>query len=142
MAGGKLGGAIMGLVANVIGTAGTVRDVVKTVRDRKGGEKKEKSQRLKKMAVFRGAMQQMAMLPPLSFGALQAAANTGINVAEDTANAAEQYAAVFASLEAANVNMVDFLYAIHKGNFGGADDQGNALSAKQSLQNAYQAMEF
>ena len=142
MAGGKLGGAIVGLVANAIGAVGTVRDVVKTVRDSKDGGKGEQDQRMKKMRVFRGAMWQMAMLPPLSYGALQAAAKTGINVSDDTANTAEQYAAVFSSLEAANVNMVDFLYAIQKGNFGGTDALGNTLSVKQSLENTYNAMEL
>ena len=70
------------------------------------------------------------------------AAQNGFHLSDDTMNAAEQYAAVFASLEAANVNMVDFLYALHTGKFGGKDDQGNAITTENSLKAAYSAMEF
>ena len=97
---------------------------------------------MKKMRVFRGAMWQMAMLPPLSYGALQAAAKTGINVSDDTANTAEQYAAVFSSLEAANVNMVDFLYAIHMGGFGSETAPGQQKSVDDSLKDMYKKLSF
>ena len=141
MAGKKLGGAIVGLVANAIGAVGSIRDTVKTIRgEGSTAEEKEKQQRENQVFVFKGAIQQMAMLPPLSFGALQAAAKNKLNMSEETMIAAEQYAAVFASLEAANVNMVDFLYAIHKGNFGGKDEQGNARTVRQSLEDTYTAM--
>ena len=118
-----------------------MRDTVKTIRgEGSTAEEKEKQQRENQVFVFKGAIQQMAMLPPLSFGALQAAAKNKLNMSEETMIAAEQYAAVFASLEAANMNMVDFLYAIHKGNFGGKDEQGNARTVRQSLEDTYTAM--
>lgn len=59
---------------------------------------------------------------------------------------AEQYAAVFFSIESANVNMGDLLYAIEKGEFGKetTDAQGNKAkkSAADSLNDMYKNLSF
>ena len=85
----------------------------------------------------------MAMLPPLSYGALQAAAKTGINVSDDTANTAEQYAAVF-FLSGGGQCEIWWISVCHpkKETLAVQMLWGNTLSVKQSLENTYNAMEL
>ena len=146
MVGGTIGGTIAGIVGSAIGLVGNLIGAAKSAKDAHDAKKAEaageKDERSQKVAACQAAVGQMAALPPLSLEGLRTAKQQQLPLPNAHLEAAEQYAAVFSIVDAANVSMVDFLYAIQQGGFGSKDAQGNAKGAGDSLRDMYANLDF
>jgi len=141
-----LAGAILTLAGSVIGKISGI------VRGKLIEGAKPEDENAKKMAACRSAIQQMAVLPNMRDKAVEAlkkraGGDTTQNIAGPAMDRAQQYAVVFYTIESANVNMSDLLFAIEKGGFGketgtNASGQKTYKSAADSLNDMYKNLSF
>ena len=128
---------------SAIGLIGSIRDAHNARKDNgASGQQGRNEERNNKVNACRAAVKQMAVLPPLDLGALRATRQAKLPLPADQRDAAEQYAAVFSIVDAADVNMVDFLYAIHEGGFGSETASGQQKSVDDSLKDMYAKLSF
>lgn len=128
MAGAGMAGLILNTVASAIGLFGTIKDTPDAIGDlSKDAQTDRNKERDKKVNACTAAVEQMAALPELKLEELRAARSNKLPLNEAKMESAEQYAAVFSIVKAANVNMVDFLYAVGQGGF---DAQNGTLDEK------------
>lgn len=131
-------GLILNAVATGIGLIGTGRDTAGLVGSFGAkGQRDRNKERNKKVKACTSAVEQMAALPALNLDEVRAAERNNLPMNVTKMESAEQYAAVFSIVQAANVNMLDFLYAVSKGNFGGQN--GNL---QESLKGMFMNLEF
>lgn len=142
MAGSKLAGAILGMVGTVIGMVGTIRDVIGVTEKAAERQQGRNEERDAKVAACQAAVGQMATLPELDLNVLKGKREKKLPLDAAQQEAAEQYASVFTLIKTADVNMVDFLYAVDQGNFGGTDENGADLSTEASLKAMYEKLDF
>ena len=120
MAGAGMAGLILNTVASAIGLIGTIRDTADLPGSLgKAGQDDRNEERDNKVNACTAAVEQMAALPDLKLEEVRAAKQNKLPLSGAKMESAEQYAAVFSIVQSANVNMVDFLYAVSKGDFGG-----------------------
>lgn len=136
-------GSILSLTGSIIGEISAIRS--KGLGVGEGGD--EKDEQAKKMAACRSAIQQMLALPQIGDNDVKdlkkkAEGDTTKVVKGETMAAAEQYAAAFYTIESANVNMSDILFAIEKGEFGKGEGTTHAKSAQASLNDMYANLSF
>lgn len=139
----SLVGAILSLAGGIIGQISAIRGKVSGGGEG-GGEEDEQA---KKMAACRSAVQQMSGLPPMRDKAVEAlkkkaGGDAAQKVGSVTMERAEQYAAAFYTIESANVNMSDILFAIEKGEFGKGAGTDHAKSTQDSLNDMYANLSF
>ena len=143
MAGSGMVGLILSTISSAIGLIGSIRDAHNARKDNgASGQQGRNEERNNKVNACRAAVKQMAVLPPLDLGALRATRQAKLPLPADQRDAAEQYAAVFSIVDAADVNMVDFLYAIHEGGFGSETASGQQKSVDDSLKDMYAKLSF
>ena len=143
MAGSGMVGLILSTISSAIGLIGSIRDAHNARKDNgASGQQGRNEERDAKVNACRAAVKQMATLPLLSLESLRTARQGNQPIPAVQSEAAEQYAAVFSIVKAANVNMVDFLYAIHMGGFGQQDDGGQTRSLDTSLNEMYKHLNF
>ena len=142
MAGLGLAGTIVGMVGSLFGLVGSVKDAVDAGQENDASRQQERNEeRDAKVSACQTAVSQMAALPPLSLDALKASRQARLPLPAAQLEAAEQYAAVFSIVESANVNMVDFLYAVDSGAFG-TESGGQRKGLNASLADMYAALSF
>ena len=127
--------AIIGFIGTGFGGYGAVKDLA--------GKKDRIDDRKKKRDMCQNAVEQMASLPELSADQLTQMRLTEQNkmqMPEQTIMNAEQYAAAFSMVKSADVNMVDFLYAIHMGFVDQSPDLGPAGTQEEKLTRMFKAM--
>ena len=143
MAGSGMVGLILSTISSAIGLIGSIRDAHNARKDNgASGQQGRNEERNNKVNACRAAVKQMAVLPPLDLDALRATRQAKLPLPADQRDAAEQYAAVFSIVDAADVNMVDFLYAIHEGGFGSETAPGQQKSVDDSLKDMYKKLSF
>ena len=136
-------GLILSTISSAIGLIGSIRDAHNARKDNgASGQQGRNEERNNKVNACRAAVKQMAVLPPLDLDALRATRQAKLPLPADQRDAAEQYAAVFSIVDAADVNMVDFLYAIHEGGFGSETAPGQQKSVDDSLKDMYKKLSF
>ena len=145
--GAGMASLILNTVSSFIGLIGTGWDAKKAFDDNGSrGQASRNEERDLKVNACRDAVKQMVGLPPLSLEELQLAQQEKLALPESKVESAEQYAAVFSIVKAANVDMVDFLYAIHMGGFGqqvtAATDQEKTAALQGKFQNMYRHLNF
>ena len=86
----------------------------------------------------------MAALPELRLDVLRGKREKKLPLTGEQQAAAEQYASVFTLIKTADVNMVDFLYAVDKGEFGKKTGPGenDKKSTQDSLKDMYANLSF
>lgn len=144
MLGSKLVGSILGMVGTAIGMVGTIRDALglgEKESDRQQGRNEDRDA---KVAACQTAVGQMAALPELSLDVLRGKREQKLPLTGEQQAAAEQYASVFTLIKTADVNMVDFLYAVDKGEFGKKTGPGenDKKSTQDSLKDMYANLSF
>lgn len=142
MAGSKLVGSILSMVGTAIGIVGTVRDAMGLGEKKADRQKDRNDDRDAKVAACQAAVGQMAALPALPLDVLKLKREKKVPLSGEQQAAAEQYASVFTLIKTADVDMVDFLYAVDQGNFGGKDEHGADISAADSLKAMYGKLDF
>lgn len=142
LAGSKLAGSILSMVGTVIGMVGMVRDAIGLGEKAADRQADRNSERDNKTAACQAAVGQMAALPALPLDILRLKRDKKLPLDEQQQTAAEQYASVFSIIKTSDVDMVDFLYAVEKGNFGGKDENGADMSAEASLKEMYANLSF
>lgn len=142
MAGSGLVGSILSMVGSVIGLVGMVRDAAGLSEKAADKQKERNDDRDAKVNACRVAVGQMAALPALSLDVLRGKRERKMPLSGEQQAAAEQYASVFNLIQTADVNMVDFLYAVDQGGFGQKKDDGTAKSAGDSLKDMYAKLSF
>lgn len=142
MAGSGLVGSILSMVGSVIGLVGMFKDAAGLSEKAADQQKERNDERDAKVNACKVAVGQMAALPALSLDDLKEKRGQKQPLSEGQQAAAEQYASVFNLLETADVNMVDFLYAVDQGGFGGKKDDGTNRSAGESLKAMYEKLDF
>ena len=143
MAGNSLIGSIISMVGTAIGLVGGIRDAFKsnggTDQERQLDRNKERDD---KVETCRMAVGQMAALPALDLEMLRGKRQQGLPLTETQQEVAEQYASVFSIIKTSDVDMVDFLYAVDKGNFGGQDETRSGMTLDDSLKAMYENLKF
>lgn len=140
----KLLGSILSMVGTVIGMVGTIRDALGLGEKESDRQQERNDDRDAKVAACQTAVGQMASLPELSLDVLKGKREKKLPLTEEQQAAAEQYASVFTLIKTADVNMVDFLYAVDKGEFGKKTGPGenDKKSAQDSLKDMYANLSF
>lgn len=144
--GGILGSSIAGIVGAVLSLVGAIFGKIGAVRSAMSseeGEGSEEDETQRKMEASKGAIKQMAQLPelaPAEWTDITAAGKgeRASPVHRDKMDIAEQYAGVFFSIQASNVNISDILYAVEKGEFGKDLGGGQTKSAEDSMKDMYE----
>lgn len=146
-----LDSSVGGIVGAVLSLAGKILGQVSAARAAMAPKDDADAQREEKMAASRTIIQQMAALNPVgdaewamvdSAAKGTAAGASGSGVSWDVMNNIDQYAGVFISIQASNVNISDILFAIQRGGFGTTDAGGNAKTAQASLDDLYANLSF
>ncbi len=144
MLGSKLAGSILGMVGTVIGMVGTIRDAIGLGEKESDRQQARNDDRDAKVAACQTAVGQMAALPELRLDVLRGKREKKLPLTGEQQAAAEQYASVFTLIKTADVNMVDFLYAVDKGEFGKKTGPGenDKKSTQDSLKDMYANLSF
>ena len=132
-------GSVLSLVGAIFGQIGAIRAAM-SPEEGEGGADGEGEQ---KMEASREAIRQMAGLTAVDDSTWtnltdKANGKPGSGpVSREKMFAAERYAGVFFSIQAANVNMADILYAVEKGEFGKDLGNNQKKTAEDSMRDMY-----
>lgn len=139
-----VGSSLGGIVGAVLSLLGKIIGQVGAVRGRMAKETDPSEENDKKMEASKGIIRQMSALPEVDRtvwdhvkGAAGASPQTNAVTQEQMA-AVDQYAGVFVSARAANLNISDILFAIERGSFGAVSaGQDQAAKNRESLDRMY-----